>query len=93
MTASTPGSFHIERVGRETVLPAKATTFEDQRKTEYIMMGLVEGKAGVAVGPDKNRSQRELSPEHCEGGISDQKAWILPYQVPRVKHGAGSGKP
>ena len=56
MTASTPGSSHTERVGRETVPPVKVTTFEEQKEIRDIMGGFAEDKVSVASGLDKNRS-------------------------------------
>ena len=61
MTASTPGSYLLERVDRRTVLFAKVKTFAERKKMEDIPRGVVEGKAGVAVGPHNNERERRKS--------------------------------
>ena len=49
----------MERVGRRTVLPAKAITFAGRRKTEGMPEGPEEDKAGVAVELSKNNNEEE----------------------------------
>jgi len=49
----------MERVGRKTVLPAKAIRFIGWRKTEGMPEGPEEDKAGVAVELSKNSNKEE----------------------------------
>jgi ArsR family transcriptional regulator len=59
MTASTPGGYLLEQVDRRTVLLARVATFTDRKKIEDMPGGLVEDKARVAVGPNKNNNEEK----------------------------------
>ena len=61
MTVNTPGSYLMEPVGRETALPAKAATFVERRRIGVMPEESAGGKAGVAVGPNKNNNPREIN--------------------------------
>ena len=58
MTASTPESYLMEQVDRRTVLRARVATFAERKKMEDMPRGMVEDKAGVAVGPHNNERER-----------------------------------
>jgi hypothetical protein len=60
MTASTPGSYLTERVDRRTVLLARVATSTERKKIEDMTGGLIEDKARVAVGPNKNNNEGEI---------------------------------
>lgn len=66
MTASTPGSSLTGRGDRGIVLRAGVATFEERRETKDMMGDLGEDKAVVAVGLNKNKSQRERSSKQCQ---------------------------
>ena len=64
MIANTPGNSRTERVDRRTVLRARVATFAEQRKIGDMPKGLEEGKAGVAVEP--NRNNRKMNRRNGE---------------------------
>jgi hypothetical protein len=76
MSVNIPGSYLTERVDRRIVLPAKVATFTERKKTGDILRGLEEGKAGVAVEPNKNNQEslknRDQYPNINEKGESHE---------------------
>jgi len=60
MTANTPGSSHMEQVGRRTVLPVRVGISTGRKKIEDMPRGWVEDKGGVVVEPNQNGNRGEI---------------------------------
>jgi hypothetical protein len=58
MIANIPGSCLTEQAGQEAVPPVKVATSIERKKTEDMLGGLVEDRAGVAV--EFNKSKPDL---------------------------------
>jgi len=58
MIADIPGSYLTGRGGRRAVPRVKALTFTEQKKTEDVLGGLVEGKAGATGEANRNNGKR-----------------------------------
>jgi len=79
MTANMPGNFLTERVDLRTVPPAKVATYTEQKKIGGVPGILVEGKAGVVLGLNKNSNEGKIEPYHCKktGGPKAKRSPML----------------
>ena len=77
--ANTPGNFPTEQVGLRTVPPAKVATYTEQKKIGSVPGVLVEGKAGVVLGLNKNSNEGKIEPHRCKktGGPKAKRSPML----------------